>query len=150
LLDQQRDVVVVFWAKCVLPIQSWTPKIVLFHIYPSISALCPSNISALCPSISKGDVARPIGKAIATKRQNNSSPKYDDDISFMIYQYIIFAIHSPDDRKWEEKTGGPSVGCLPSSISITTTLGINESYCAVRSMVYDDKSAERQNSFDLK
>ncbi len=68
LLDQQRDVVIVLWARCILPIWGASPRIL--HANP----LPDSCWSVHCTN----------SGTLAYNWQNTPSPKYNDDICLLI------------------------------------------------------------------
>ncbi len=64
LLDQQEDVVV-FWARCIPLIRSWSPRVDAGSTYTAAEG--------------EGYVAN--SRTLASKKQITANPKYNDDIS---------------------------------------------------------------------
>ncbi len=65
MLDQQSDVVVVFWALYILPNRELEAESFMWYKLPFLGA----------------EVACPVHKAVASNRQKNSI--YDEDISLL-------------------------------------------------------------------
>ncbi len=82
-LDQQRYVVVVFWAWCILPVWSSSPKI--WPCVQWISVLCTLN----SPQLLRGRGYASNSWTLTSNRQNTANSIYNDDISLLISQYLI-------------------------------------------------------------
>ncbi len=76
--DQQGDVVIVFWACCILPIWGYSPRIC--HATPAPQGSC-TLYSTLNTTRNSG--------ALASNWQNTLGPKYNINVSLLNLQYLI-------------------------------------------------------------
>ncbi len=73
LIDQQRDVVIVFLAWCIPLIWRYSPRTDTVYTSTAVG----------------GEGLRVKSGALASNKQNTRSPKYNDDIPLLISQYLI-------------------------------------------------------------
>jgi hypothetical protein len=85
LWDQRRDIVVVFWTWCILPIRSLSPR-----IWRSVQC----TVYTIQSTAVRGRGCMSSSGTLASKRQNTASPKFNDNNCLLISQYLISACSS--------------------------------------------------------